>query len=75
MLTDLGLELATGPGNPPAVRFQTAKTVQFRTKPVQKCYLLHLARAKPGPVHINRLVLRGMASAGQFQSLGPVFRH
>ena len=40
---------ATGLGNPPAVRVQTAKTVWFDSKPVQKPNPLHLGRPNPDP--------------------------
>jgi len=41
------LVLATGPGNPPAVRVWTTKIVQFGSKPVQKPDPLHLGGPNP----------------------------
>jgi hypothetical protein len=46
------LVLATGPGNPPAVRVRTGKTVRFGSRTVQK----------PDPQHlVNPRVLPGLA--------------
>jgi len=39
--------LATGPGNPPAVRVRIANTVRFGSKPVQKPDPLHLGGPNP----------------------------
>ena len=52
------LVLATGPGNPPAVRVQTAKTVRFGSKPVQNLDLLHLGRPNPDPYPSTRGLCR-----------------
>jgi len=48
-ITASSLVLATGPGNLPAVRVQTAKTVQFGYKHVQKPDPLHLVVPNPDP--------------------------
>jgi hypothetical protein len=48
------LVLATGPGNPPAVRVRTAKTVRFGSKPVQKPDPLHLGGSNPDPYPSTR---------------------
>jgi hypothetical protein len=46
--------LATGPGNPPAVRVRTAKTVRFGSKPVQQPDPLHLDGPNPDPYPSTR---------------------
>jgi hypothetical protein len=52
--------LATGPGNPPADRVPTAKTVQFGSKPVQKPDMLHLRRQNPDP-YLSTHRVRGVS--------------
>jgi len=46
--------LATGPGNPPAVRVWPAKTGRFGSRPVQKPDLLRLGRPTPDPYPSTR---------------------
>jgi len=48
------LVLATGPGNPPAVRVWTAKTGQFGSRPVQQPDLLTLGGPNPDPYPSTR---------------------
>ena len=43
------LVLGTDPGNPPAVRDETTKTGQFRSRPVLKCNTVTLCGPKPNP--------------------------
>jgi hypothetical protein len=46
--------LAVGPGNPPAVRIRTAKTVWFSSKPVRKPNPLHRGWPNPDPYPSTR---------------------
>jgi len=46
---ELALVLATGPGNPPAVRIWTGKTVWFASRTVQKPDPLLLGGPNPDP--------------------------
>ena len=50
--------LATGPGNPPAVRVWTAKTGRFGSKPGQKPDPLTLGRPNPDPYPSTRVFRR-----------------
>ena len=52
------LLLATGPGNPPAVRVRTAKTVRFGSKPIQKPDPLHLGGPNLDPYPSTRRFCR-----------------
>jgi len=45
---------ATGPGNPPAVRVWTGKTVRFGSRTVQKPNPQHLGRPNPDPYPSTR---------------------
>jgi len=57
----MGLVLATGQGNPPAVQVWTAKTGLFGSRPIQKPNPLTLGGPKPGPVPVNPWGLPGLA--------------
>ena len=55
------LVLATGPGNPPAVRVPTTKSsVQFQTRP--KTQPAASSWAKPGHVFVDKQVLPSLAA-------------
>jgi len=47
--------LATGPGNPPVVQVQTAKTDLLGSKPIIRPDLLHLCRPQPDPNPSTRM--------------------
>ena len=58
LLLRMWLVLATGPGNPPAVRVRTGKTVQFGSRTIQKPDPQRLGGLNPDPYPSTRGICR-----------------